>query len=159
TWLAGSSPTSTTARPGVNPWSRRARPASSATRARSSAAMRFPSMIRAVISIPSLVRRNKRAQRLPEPFRIAIDGDLLEARGLSRDNPYARLGHAQRAGQQFSHRAIGFAAFGDGTNPHLEHGAAVGKGLDTINSVPAAARGYPKRHTDALGGITPRIGH
>ena len=104
-----------------------------------------------------MFRRNKRAQRLPELLRIAVHGDLLEARGLSRDNPHPRLGHVQRASQQFCYRAIGFAAFRNGAYPHVEHASAIGKHLKAIDIVPAAARGYPKRDPDAFGGITPRI--
>jgi hypothetical protein len=61
--------------------------------------------------------------------------------------------------EKLRHRAIGLAAFRNGADPHFHQGPAVGKGLDTVNSIAAATRGYPERDTDSLCGMTPRIGH
>jgi len=54
-------------------------------------------------------------------------------------------------------RAIGFAAVGDGADPHLDHRAAVGELLQPVDIVAAAARGHPQRDTDAFRGSAPGI--
>jgi methylenetetrahydrofolate dehydrogenase (NADP+) / methenyltetrahydrofolate cyclohydrolase len=84
----------------------------------------------------------QRAQGFAERFRIAVDCDLLEARGRPGQDLHARLWHAQRLGQQLRHRLVGFAAIGDGADPHLHHRTAVRQRLDPVDIVTAAARGH-----------------
>ena len=67
------------------------------------------------------------------------------------------LGNAERLGEQFDHRAVGFAAFGDGANPDFHHGAAIGQRLKPVDLVATAARGHPQRNADALGRVPPSV--
>src|SRR5262245_54970014 len=132
---------------------------SSATRARSSAAMSFPSMMRAVMSVPCLSRlgRGQFFQDVAKLTWITVDRHLLEPRGGAGQNPDPRLWHTERLRQQFGHGTIGFAALGNGAHPDLHHRPAIRQRFDSVNSVAATARCHAQGDADALGGIAPRV--
>src|SRR3954452_17172377 len=102
--------------------------------------MTFPSIIRAVISILRLLwlGGDGLSERFAENLGVAIDGDLLEARGRSRKDIHSRLRHPEHFRQQFGYRTIGLAALGDGADANLYNRAAVGERFNSIYIVASA---------------------
>ena len=118
--------------------------------------MIFPSMMRARSCGPlDLIYSGLAAVSFFKLSPSNLTGSPSTATCLSRDvtpdsTRTSALRHAERLGKQFGDRAVGLAAFGDGANPDLDHGAAIGERFNTVDIVAAAAWRHPQRHADAL---------